>query len=209
MDDPSYDSDGDHTPTPTQSPSKVCDMNPKFYDDQTEEASDGSIKKKSSNSSDNNSSKGRGFVRFVLLDFPLFTILSLYAVAAWVRHVQLLYLEPQVHAAKVDHERRAHDMTYYMRECDTRDLSTLNGDDLFLPAEATAQEAYDHQLTHGFTVFQSVLKPETASALRDYGKYKYAINTKVFDKRLYESKTYKIVLSNVSHFTQQKADRTG
>ena len=40
--------------------------------------------------------------------------------------------------------------------------------ELFLPHDATIEDAYQHQLKHGFTVFRSVLRPETAHNLRQY-----------------------------------------
>lgn len=111
---------------------------------------------------------GRRALAALLLDFPLFTILIVYACIVWIHYVQEQYLEPQVHAALVDETRRDSDITYYMRQCDIHDLSTTSGADLFLPSNATADEAYEHQLVHGFTVFRSVLTEPTATALREY-----------------------------------------
>ena len=91
-----------------------------------------------------------------------------YAIVAWVLYVQDQYLEPQVKAALIDDARKARDITYYMRQCDIRDLSTTNGADLFIDPTATADDAYVHQMTHGFTVFRSVLQESTATALRNY-----------------------------------------
>jgi galactitol-specific phosphotransferase system IIB component len=110
----------------------------------------------------------RSAMAALLLDFPLFTILIVYACIAWIHYVQDQYLEPQVRAALVDEARQERDITYYMRQCDIRDLSTTSGADLFLPSNATADEAYEHQLVHGFTVFRSVLTEPTATALREY-----------------------------------------
>lgn len=47
-------------------------------------------------------------------------------------------------------------------------MSTTNKEDLFLPDTATPQDAYEHQLRHGFTVFPNVLSDETATNLRNY-----------------------------------------
>jgi hypothetical protein len=119
-------------------------------------------------SSSSLNSRRRSKIFALLLDFPLLTLLTVYACIAWIHYVQDQYLEPQVKAALVDEERRSRDITYYMRQCDIRDLSTTNGADLFLPTNATADEAYEHQLIHGFTVFRSVLTVPTATALRNY-----------------------------------------
>jgi hypothetical protein len=127
----------------------------------------------SSNKSSNSKShhggrRGRSIMATILLDLPLFTILAAYAIIAWIHYVQDQYLEPQVKAALIDDERRARDITYYMRQCDIRDLSTTNGADLFIDRNASADEAYEHQMTHGFTVFRSVLQESTATHLRNY-----------------------------------------
>ena len=69
-------------------------------------------------------------------------------------------------AAEWGDERDLEEMTYYFRECDETDMSTTNAADLFLPENATPEEAYQHSLEHGFTLFPRVLSEETAAGLR-------------------------------------------
>jgi ectoine hydroxylase-related dioxygenase (phytanoyl-CoA dioxygenase family) len=107
-------------------------------------------------------------LRVVVFDLPTFMILFTYASIAWFSHVHDQYLVPQLNVLKFTSERSVPDSTYYSRVCDASDMTTTNGADLFLPIDASPKEAYGHQLKHGFTVFQSILKPETCEQLRNY-----------------------------------------
>jgi hypothetical protein len=107
-------------------------------------------------------------MRTFLLDSPLLLIFGTYMFLVWVHHVHDNYLKPQVDAAVWDEERALKEMTYYNRRCDVNDLSTTEGHDLFLPETATPEDAYQHQLRHGFTVFPGVLSDETATNLRNF-----------------------------------------
>jgi Phytanoyl-CoA dioxygenase (PhyH) len=106
--------------------------------------------------------------RTLLLDVPLLIVLLVYAGIAWFGHVHDEYLVPQLKALPFTDERSVWDLTYYTRECSVDDMSTMHGADLFLPIDATPVDAYHHQLKHGFTVFQSILKPKTCESLRNY-----------------------------------------
>jgi ectoine hydroxylase-related dioxygenase (phytanoyl-CoA dioxygenase family) len=106
-------------------------------------------------------------LRTAIFDLPLFAILFLYAATVWFRHVHDNYLVPQLESLPFGDDRG--ESTYYHRRCDdASDMTTFNGADLFLPLSATPEEAYDHQLKHGFTIFQGILKPETCENLRNF-----------------------------------------
>eukprot|EP00977_Amphora_coffeiformis_P004442 scaffold945_cov170-Amphora_coffeaeformis.AAC.22 len=107
-------------------------------------------------------------LRTLTLDGPLLVVLLTFAAVSWCSHVTTTYLVPQYHDMRMTPERQATEMTYYVRECSATDLSTKNGMELFLPQNATPDDAYEHQLKHGFTVFRSVLQKDTAKNLRDY-----------------------------------------
>lgn len=107
-------------------------------------------------------------IRLILLDVPLMIIIFLYASLRWIGHVHENYLYPQIQAAVFDEDRSYYDITYYKRTCDSEDITATNGADLFLPADATPDDAYQHQLKHGSTVFKSALSPETAANLRNF-----------------------------------------
>jgi hypothetical protein len=107
-------------------------------------------------------------IRTLLLEFPLVIVLGLYMFLVWVHHVHDNYLKPQMEAAVWNKERALKEMTYYNRRCDDHDMSTTEGHDLFLSETATPQDAYQHQLRHGFTVFPNVLSDETATNLRNF-----------------------------------------
>ena len=107
-------------------------------------------------------------VRTLLLDIPLLIVLLTYAGVAWFSHVHDEYLVPQLSALEFTDKRSLRDNTYYSRECSADDMSTVRGAELFLPIDATPIDAYHHHLKHGFTVFQSILKPETCEKLRNF-----------------------------------------
>ena len=107
-------------------------------------------------------------LRLVLLDLPIFVVLLTYTSLLWLEHVHVAYLKPQLISLIFSDARSAVDITYYRRPCTADDMSTWNGDDLFLPTNATSNEARDHQLKHGFTIFRGALQPETATRLRTF-----------------------------------------
>jgi hypothetical protein len=107
-------------------------------------------------------------MRTLLLESPLMIVLGLYMFLVWVHHVHDNYLEPQMDAAVWNEDRAFKEMTYYNRHCDVHDMSTTEGHDLFLSETATPEDAYQHQLRHGFTVFPSVLSDDTATNLWNY-----------------------------------------
>ena len=106
--------------------------------------------------------------RTLLLDIPLVLVFGTFLFLCWVHHVHDNYLFPQIKAATWSPARDTTDMTYYYRYCDETDLSTTNAQDLYLSDDATPDDAYQHQLRHGFTVFPGVLSQETATNLRNY-----------------------------------------
>jgi len=107
-------------------------------------------------------------VRALLLDLPIALCFAAYLGAAWTHRLHDKYLQPQIKALEWTDERKFEETTYYKRLCNDADLSATEGKDLFLSLDATPQEAYEHQLKHGMTVFPSVMQEKTASDLRDY-----------------------------------------
>mmetsp|Transcript_2040 Transcript_2040/g.2893 ORF Transcript_2040/g.2893 Transcript_2040/m.2893 type:complete len:1042 (-) Transcript_2040:121-3246(-) len=107
-------------------------------------------------------------LRVLILEFPISFCFAVYLAAAWTHQLHDKYLEPQIRALEWTEERKFDETTYYKRLCTSDDLSASKGKDLFLSIDATSQEAYEHQLKHGITVFPSVLEEEAATQLRDY-----------------------------------------
>jgi len=106
--------------------------------------------------------------RMILLDTPLLLVFCSFMLLCWVHHVHDNYLVKQLEAATWTGERDLTDQTYYHRHCDSSDLTTTDPLDLYLPDDATPDDAYQHQLRHGFTIFPGVLSQETCKDLRDH-----------------------------------------
>ena len=118
-------------------------------------------------------------LRSVLLDLPMALLFASYLSLLWVRRVDHLYLQPAMKAAVWSEDRAEEEITYYNRECDVRDMTTHDPNDLLIPVApldtsatgknaAAVQQAYEHQLRHGFSIFQSVLTESTMEDLRNY-----------------------------------------
>lgn len=108
----------------------------------------------------------------LLLDLPLAACLTLTVFTYWLGHVNDAYLDPQLHAMQWTVKRAAQEITYYKRTCDTSDVSTTHASDLFLPTNATRNQAAQHQLLHGVSIFSSVLSAETSANLRRHVQVK-------------------------------------
>lgn len=106
--------------------------------------------------------------RFLFLDIPLVFVFLVFMSLCWIHHVHDHYLVKQLEASTWNFERDTTDETYYYRYCDENDLTTTNPLDLYLPHNATPDDAYQHQLRHGFTMFPGVLSQETCTNLRNY-----------------------------------------
>jgi hypothetical protein len=108
------------------------------------------------------------FLRTLFCDFPLAMLFLTYLAFVWVHRVHDLYLTKQLQAMVWNEVRSEDEITYYDRFCTPEDMSTTDPHELFLPKDATPEEAMQHHLKHGFSVFQSALSRETAADLRDY-----------------------------------------
>ena len=111
-------------------------------------------------------------LRAILLDVPMFLIFFSYMSLLGIQRIHDLYLSKQMEAMSWTTERAANEFTYYDRNCTVDDLSTRDPNDLFLSWNATAEEAYRHNLKHGFSLFRDVLSEDTASDLRQYIRQK-------------------------------------
>lgn len=107
-------------------------------------------------------------IRAILLDLPMALLFAAYLGLSWARRVDTLYIQPAMAAAVWTDERAEQEITYYERHCTAQDMSTQTADDLLVPANATVQEASEHQLLHGFSIFQGVLTEDVMHDLRTY-----------------------------------------
>jgi hypothetical protein len=82
------------------------------------------------------------------------------------------YLHPQIQLMKwLNTGRDAKELTYYHRDCDGNDVTATSVDELLIQKDATTDEAVDHMLQHGVSVYPNLLTNETASILRDFIDY--------------------------------------
>ena len=108
------------------------------------------------------------WLRVALVDIPLLLVLSIYAGIVWTHYVHDEYLVPQIKAVNWTDQRKEEEMTYYLRSCTIDDMTTSDPEHLKIDPDATPEEAYQHQLLHGFSLFPQVLSPQTRDDLRDY-----------------------------------------
>jgi len=106
--------------------------------------------------------------RFAFLDFPVVFFLVVHYAFNWTAYVHENYVHDQLNAMVFSSTRMSEESTYYARKCSPDDITTQNGNDLFLSPQATVDEAYEHQLLHGFSVFRSVLSEDTMGELRQH-----------------------------------------
>lgn len=108
-------------------------------------------------------------LRILFLDFPLAStalcLLSSYS----ARHIYNTYYVPIMQALEWTEERQHSEYTNYMRECDMKDVSTTNPDDLIIDySTMTVDDAVHVTNKHGMAVFPNVISPESAAQMRDF-----------------------------------------
>mmetsp|Transcript_491 Transcript_491/g.788 ORF Transcript_491/g.788 Transcript_491/m.788 type:complete len:957 (+) Transcript_491:197-3067(+) len=106
--------------------------------------------------------------KFFLMDIPQTTLFASLAFTITLEKVYKEYLGPQIQLMKWTEERQAEETTYYHRYCDETDISTHNVEDLIIGPDSTVEECVDHMMIHGMSLYQDILKEETANSLRSY-----------------------------------------
>lgn len=104
----------------------------------------------------------------IFLELLVLLIFVVHATVQTLDYVNRHYLTKQLEAMAFSETRQEAEITYYQRPCKADDLTTRNGSDLFLAPDATPEDAYEHHLLHGFSVFRNTLRPETMTKLRNY-----------------------------------------
>ena len=108
-------------------------------------------------------------LRVLLLDIPLLVLFTLYVGTVVVHQIHDDHLVKQLQLMRfIPDDRDYVDVTYYHRICDSSDVSATSVDELVLPVNATADDALEHIMTHGATLYPDLLSPETARALREF-----------------------------------------
>ena len=132
---------------------------------------------------DRNGSSIVTFLRLVLLDIPLWVVVTLLVFSYLIQQVYLGPITALIDGLRMEgstddygyYPELDKDVTYYSRQCDASDITTNNSNDLMVPADATKEEAADIMMTHGAVLIKNVLKNETASQLREYLEKRHEI----------------------------------
>lgn len=109
-------------------------------------------------------------IRVIILDLPL-TILFSAVVGMTILHtVHDKYLVKQLDMMRFQvMDRPLQEHTYYERECHLEEeISARSRDELILPKNSTAEECVAHQMTHGVSIYQDLLTPNTIQELREF-----------------------------------------
>eukprot|EP00934_Nitzschia_sp_Nitz4_P008363 Nitzschia sp. Nitz4//scaffold87_size112219//8629//11542//NITZ4_004058-RA/size112219-augustus-gene-0.56-mRNA-1//-1//CDS//3329559321//8353//frame0 len=128
------------------------------------------------NSSSNHAASKSSPLRFLLLDLPLWILALAFAFS---QAANRFYQGPMQHLIESfrRHEGADHygyyndflpDITYYGRQCDERDITTTDSNDLVVPPMSEPEVAEDIMMKHGAILVKDILSNETASELRRY-----------------------------------------
>jgi hypothetical protein len=108
-------------------------------------------------------------LRTVVIDIPLMVLFIGLVSSILFHRIQEEYLYPQVRLMQFAGAGRGFtDTTYYHRACDEQDVSAKSVQELVIPTHYTTQNATDHMLRHGVSVYQNLLSKDTATELRDW-----------------------------------------
>lgn len=115
-------------------------------------------------------------MRFLLWNAPLLACWSLLLVSFLVKEVWDGPLEKLLQSYKLRDEYTDlgtlsaldHDLTYYHRRCDHRDISTHDANDLLVDPDMNLKERQEIIMTHGAVVMKDILSHSTAQELRSY-----------------------------------------
>ena len=106
--------------------------------------------------------------RSILIDLPLVTCFLLTILTVSLSHIYDEYLSPQLAQFKYDDTNRRNDLTYYHRVCPLGQMSTTKAEDLYINDDFTTDDAAEHMMVHGMSVYNDLIQPETAQTLRKY-----------------------------------------
>ncbi len=107
-------------------------------------------------------------VRFTLLELPLVAIFLLCAITASLSYVYDEYLNPQFELMTYTEQNRTRDQTYYHRVCTPDDITANDPADLLIEDDFTPHDCLEHMMVHGMSMYQNILKPDTADNLRTW-----------------------------------------
>jgi hypothetical protein len=108
-------------------------------------------------------------LRCIILDLPLLFLFAAYVGSVVLHRIHDDYLLPQLKLMKFRPDDRDYtDTTYYHRICKDEDITANSVDELVIPLNATAQDSVAHIMTHGVSMYQNLLSPETSWALREF-----------------------------------------
>lgn len=106
-------------------------------------------------------------LRVICLDIPYLVILVAAIGLALFKNYQETYYDPLLDTLTWTDERAEQEMTYYGRMCTAQDSTAQSPEELLLSPDMSSDQVVDSMLTHGVSIFPSLMKLETAQALRE------------------------------------------
>jgi hypothetical protein len=108
-------------------------------------------------------------LRTLVIDFPLTVLFAALASAVLLHQVHDDYLYKQLELMRFAMDGRDYAETmYYHRYCNGEEVSAASVSEIVIPINATGEECAKHQMTHGVSMYQDLLTPETAHDLREF-----------------------------------------
>lgn len=117
-----------------------------------------------------------GLIKFLFWNLPLMASFSLLLLSMFVDELWEGPLAELLNSYKVNeyttylgtNSQLDHELTYYHRRCDHRDITTHDANDLLVDPNMTLKERQDIAMTHGAVVMKEILSHDTAVQLREY-----------------------------------------
>ena len=120
-------------------------------------------------------------MRFVLWNGPMLACWFILLASGILKEVWHGPLEKLLQSFKLEegssdlgtYDALDHELTYYHRRCDHRDISTRDANDLLINPNMTHKERQEVVMTHGAAVMKNMISHSTARELREYLETKH------------------------------------
>ena len=107
-------------------------------------------------------------LRIFILELPLIMIFALAVITSTASYWYGTYLEPQIDQMTYTDSNRTQDLTYYHRNCLPYSLTAHEPSELMIKESFTTDDCVEHMMTHGMSMYKSILDDETSDILRSW-----------------------------------------